>query len=295
MHPRHLVVTISIFLGALIGLTLSSAVPVATAAPSGYKIPFFGKSVITNGPGEGLHTGRSAEAIDYTPGGGWWSYVAATQAGTVVFSRNLADGFGRAIVIRHDNGTYSYYAHLSQRSVNEGDVVYRGQTIGVVGNTGCAPQGCGIHLHFESRTGVAEPVTENNLYNSGTAAWIRDIKGNGWFPWYPNAARNSGLVVYSPGYRSGECNGTGALIVIWPKPSEISGGSYVDGFSYQFSTSVATVPDTIVDGNREDGSASTNIGIGVKHYFHLRVKDTSGNWSASDYHTVHAGSYCRNR
>jgi hypothetical protein len=281
----------------LIGLAMSSAVPVATAAPSGYKIPFFGKSVITNGSGEGLHTGRSAEAIDYTPRGGW-SYIAATQAGTVVFSRNLTGGFGGVIVIRHSSGNYSYYAHLSQRNVVENAVVSRGQTIGVVGNTGCGgpPLNCGVHLHFESRTGVVEPVTETNLYNTGNADWVRDIKGNGWFPWYPNAARNSGLVAYSPGYPSGECTANPApLTVIWPKPSEITGGTYIAGFSYEFSTSVTTIPDTTMDGNREDGSASTNIGIGVKHYFHLRVKDTSGNWSASDYHTVHAGSYCRNR
>ena len=70
------------------------------------------------------------------------------------------------------------------------------------------------------------------MYNTGAADWVRDIKGNGWFPWYPNADRNSGLVAYSPGYPSGECNSTGVLTVIWPKPSEISGGPYIDGFSY---------------------------------------------------------------
>jgi murein DD-endopeptidase MepM/ murein hydrolase activator NlpD len=233
MRPRHLIFTTSILLGALIGLVMSGALPVATAAPSGYKIPFFGKSVITNGPEEYLHTGRSAEAIDYSPRGGW-SYIAATQAGTVVFSTDLrpATGFGQVIVIKHnDSGTYSYYGHLSSRSVSVGNVVYRGQTIGVVGNTGCGS--CGIHLHFESRTGVVEPVTVDTLYNTGAAAWVRDIKGNGWFPWYPNPARNSGLVAYSPGYPSGECTANPApLTVIWPKPSEITGGTYIAGFAH---------------------------------------------------------------
>ena len=295
MRSRHFIATISILIGTLVGLMTSGTVPIASAAPSGYKIPFFGKSVITNGPGEGLHTGRSAEAIDYTPGNGWWSLVAATQAGTVVYSKDLATDFGKVIVIKHtDSNTYSYYAHLSSRSVSLGATVSRGQTIGIVGNSGCGT--CGTHLHFESRTGVVEPVTDYNLYNTGAAAYARDIKGNGWFPWYPNANRNSGLVVYSTNYPSGSCTGAPSdLTVIWPKPSEISGGPYIAGFSYEFSTSVTTVPDTTIDGNLEDGTAHTNVSIGINWYFHLRVKDTNGNWSAADYHTVHAGSYCRPR
>jgi murein DD-endopeptidase MepM/ murein hydrolase activator NlpD len=255
-------------------------------------MPFFGKAVISDGPGEGLHTGRSAEAIDYTPGGSWWSYVAATQSGTVVFSQNLASSFGRVIVIKHDDATYSYYAHLSQRSVNVGDAVSRGQTIGVVGNTGCGS--CGTHLHFEARMGVVEPVNEYNLYNTGTAAWIRDVKANGWFPWYPNTARNSGLIAYSPSHPKGQCIGNPYLTVIWPKASEITGGSYIEGLSWEFSASATTVPDAIVDGNGSVGSASRSLSgyNGIKWHLHLRVKDTSGNWSPGDWHIVHAGSYC---
>lgn len=106
MRTRHWVVSISIVVLTLIGLAISPTAPVAMAAPSGYQMPFFGKAVITDGPGEGLHTpgGRSAEAIDYSPGSDWWSNVAATQSGTVVFSQNLTSSFGRVIVIKHGDG-----------------------------------------------------------------------------------------------------------------------------------------------------------------------------------------------
>lgn len=293
MSRQHFVFAASILLGALLGLIVSSTAPAAMAAPAGYQIPFFGKAAITNGPGMGLHTNRSGEAIDYTPRYGWWNYVTSAQAGTVVVSRNVGEGFGHVIVIRHgDSATYSYYAHLLERYVNEGTVVSRGQNIGKVGSSGCP--GCAVHLHFESRTGVTEPVTDYNLYNTGTAVSIRDVKGNGWFPWYPTNGRDSGLVAYSPNYPKGQCVPVSAPVtVIWPKPSEISGGPYIAGFSYEFSTSVTTIPDTTLDGNREDGSASYMISIGVKWHFHMRIRDTNGNWSAGDWHTVHAGSYCR--
>jgi murein DD-endopeptidase MepM/ murein hydrolase activator NlpD len=294
MRTRHWVVSISIAVLAIISLAMSQAVPVVIAAPSGYQMPFFGKAAITNGPGMGAHTERSGEAIDYTPRYGWWSNVAATQTGTVVYSKDLATGFGRVIVIRHGDGTYSYYAHLSQRLVNLNDLVSRGQTIGVVGNTGCGD--CGTHLHFEARTGVVEPVTDSNLYNTGTKAWIRDVKGNGWFPWYEPGVvgRDSGLVAYSPSHPKGQCIGNPYLTVIWPKASEISGGSYIEGFSWEFSTSATTIPDTIVDGNGSVGSASRSLSgyNGIKWHLHLRVKQTNGNWAASDWHIVHAGSYC---
>ena len=52
------------------------------------------------------------------------------------------------MVIRHDNGTETYYAHNSSLVVSVGDKVYQGQTIAKAGSTG---RSTGVHCHFEVR------------------------------------------------------------------------------------------------------------------------------------------------
>ncbi|MFD6415604.1 M23 family metallopeptidase [Streptomyces sp. NPDC060194] len=79
--------------------------------------------------------------------------VVAAHGGTVVKAggNGAGDGpaYGNAVVIRHDNGTYSQYAHLSRVDVNVGDRVETGEHIALSGNTG---NSSGPHLHFEIRT-----------------------------------------------------------------------------------------------------------------------------------------------
>lgn len=78
--------------------------------------------------------------------------VVAAHGGTVVKAgpNGAGDGpaYGNAIVIRHGNGTYSQYAHLSRIDVRVGQVVRTGQHIARSGNTG---NSSGPHLHFEIR------------------------------------------------------------------------------------------------------------------------------------------------
>ena len=79
--------------------------------------------------------------------------VVAAHAGTVVKAggNGAGDGpaYGNALVIRHSNGTYSQYAHLSRVDVRTGQAVKTGQRIALSGNTG---NSSGPHLHFEIRT-----------------------------------------------------------------------------------------------------------------------------------------------
>jgi murein DD-endopeptidase MepM/ murein hydrolase activator NlpD len=79
--------------------------------------------------------------------------VVAAHGGTVVKAgpNGAGDGpaYGNAVVIRHGNGTYSQYAHLSKVTVRIGQVVKTGQEIARSGNTG---NSSGPHLHFEIRT-----------------------------------------------------------------------------------------------------------------------------------------------
>lgn len=78
--------------------------------------------------------------------------VEAAHSGTVVKAGPNGGGdgpaYGNAVVIKHANGTYSQYAHLSQIQVRIGEAVKTGETIALSGNTG---NSSGPHLHFEIR------------------------------------------------------------------------------------------------------------------------------------------------
>ncbi|WP_030757817.1 M23 family metallopeptidase [Streptomyces griseus] len=108
-----------------------------------------------------------ALSASYNQGGAMWAHkhsgqdfavpvgtpVKAAGAGTVVKAGPNGGGdgpaYGNAIVVRHANGTYSQYAHLSKIKVHIGQKVAAGQRIALSGNTG---NSSGPHLHFEIRT-----------------------------------------------------------------------------------------------------------------------------------------------
>jgi murein DD-endopeptidase MepM/ murein hydrolase activator NlpD len=79
--------------------------------------------------------------------------VKAVHGGTVVKAgpNGAGDGpaYGNAVVIKHKNGSYSQYAHLSKVTVEPGQHVKTGQKIGLSGSTG---NSSGPHLHFEIRS-----------------------------------------------------------------------------------------------------------------------------------------------
>ncbi|MFJ9563318.1 peptidoglycan DD-metalloendopeptidase family protein [Streptomyces fuscichromogenes] len=88
------------------------------------------------------HTGQDFAVDAGTP-------VYAVGAGRVV-AASCGDGFGNQVVLRHPDGYYTQYAHLSVINVRAGQRVSTGQRIGAAGATGNAD---GPHLHFEVRTG----------------------------------------------------------------------------------------------------------------------------------------------
>jgi murein DD-endopeptidase MepM/ murein hydrolase activator NlpD len=76
--------------------------------------------------------------------------VMATNDGTVVASSMGYKGdrkYGNVVVIEHEGGLRSLYAHLNKRHVNVGDTVSAGETIGLSGATG---RSTGPHLHLEA-------------------------------------------------------------------------------------------------------------------------------------------------
>lgn len=72
--------------------------------------------------------------------------ILAADNGRVVSAGWDNGGYGNKIVIDHGNGYRTVYAHLSSLNVSAGQVVEKGQKIGVMGSTG---RSTGIHLHFE--------------------------------------------------------------------------------------------------------------------------------------------------
>ena len=81
--------------------------------------------------------------------------VHAAASGTVSYCGNELRGFGNLVLIRHDNGYITAYAHVASIVVNRGDRVLGGQVIATSGATGdvAAPQ-----LHFEIRGLNQRPV-----------------------------------------------------------------------------------------------------------------------------------------
>lgn len=82
--------------------------------------------------------------------------VGASASGEVIIAREGGwnGGYGSYVVIRHDNGTQTLYAHMSAVHVGIGQYVSAGETIGAVGNSG---RSSGPHLHFEIRGGPRNP------------------------------------------------------------------------------------------------------------------------------------------
>lgn len=73
--------------------------------------------------------------------------IKAADGGTVTFA-GWKGTYGNLVVITHDNGTQTYYAHNSSLLVSVGEKVYQGQAIARAGSTG---NSSGVHCHFEVR------------------------------------------------------------------------------------------------------------------------------------------------
>ena len=80
--------------------------------------------------------------------------IRAAGSGTVAYVGNELKAYGNLILIRHDNGYTSAYAHADQILVHKGDHVLAGQVIGTAGATGDVEE---PQLHFELRRG-AKPI-----------------------------------------------------------------------------------------------------------------------------------------
>jgi len=121
--------------------------PAATAVVSGFMWPVGGSLNDYFGAPRGggtYHSGIDIGADSGTP-------IAAAAAGQVVLASS-GYGYGNYVIVRHDNGYETLYAHLSEIYVAQGQWVGQGEAVGTVGDTGWAT---GPHLHLEVRSGGA--------------------------------------------------------------------------------------------------------------------------------------------
>ena len=116
---------------------------------SGWQWPVPGYYTITSVFGPRIHpiTGRPGNhtGTDIAAPGG--TKILSARGGVVTIS-TYNSSYGNYVVVQHDNGISTLYAHMNSRAVSEGDVVSQGQVLGYVGTTGSST---GNHLHLEFR------------------------------------------------------------------------------------------------------------------------------------------------
>jgi murein DD-endopeptidase MepM/ murein hydrolase activator NlpD len=121
-----------------------------------YSVPYLGTYRLDGKAGTGSHAAVDIKMLMRTP-------IVSIANGLVVDVKDKPSGFGRYVVIRHDNvpsvenpeklTTYfSSYSHLDEWVVNVGDIVKKGDLIGYNGNTGTSTT---PHVHFQIDTADA--------------------------------------------------------------------------------------------------------------------------------------------
>lgn len=116
----------------------------------------FGKARVYNGSLKGYHSGTDFRAKTPLP-------IKCTNDGKVVLAKDRFYA-GNSVIVDHGHGIYSCYYHLSKFEVKKGDVVKKGQTLGLTGSTGRVT---GPHLHFAFKvSGVqVDPLQFISLMN----------------------------------------------------------------------------------------------------------------------------------
>lgn len=97
-----------------------------------------------------MHWGIDFKADTNTP-------IYATADGRVEYA-SYKSGFGRTVILNHENGYKTLYAHQNKIKARQGQRVKRGDIIGYVGSTGMST---GAHLHYEVHKGKEKlnPIT----------------------------------------------------------------------------------------------------------------------------------------
>ncbi|TCM96836.1 murein DD-endopeptidase MepM/ murein hydrolase activator NlpD [Paenibacillus sp. BK033] len=97
----------------------------------------------------GQRWGRMHKGIDMTGG----KTIMAADNGVIEFVGQKT-GYGNCIIVNHKNGYKTLYGHLKSIGVKKGQIVEKGDSLGIMGSTG---ESTGVHLHFEiTKNGVLQ-------------------------------------------------------------------------------------------------------------------------------------------
>ncbi len=118
-----------------------------TMATGTFQWPIYGR--ITSGYGTRYIFGSYSFHSGIDISGSYGAPIAAADGGKVIYAGTGTGSYwsyGKYVVIDHENGYQTIYAHCSSLNVSAGDRVYKGQTIARVGSTG---RSTGNHCHFQ--------------------------------------------------------------------------------------------------------------------------------------------------
>ena len=125
--------------------------------------------------------------------------IRAAFSGKVRMVKYERRGYGKYVVIRHENGLETVYGHLSKQIVNEDQYVEAGEPIGLGGNTG---RSTGSHLHFETRF-LGQAINPALLFDFEKQDIVADSylfrKGNNRYRRNNTSSKNVSLMASSDG------------------------------------------------------------------------------------------------
>lgn len=123
------------------------------------------------------YKGQTDTIIAHTEGKVVWIQTGQKNNKTAIGNKS----YGNAVKIKHPNGYYTLYAHLSEVNVKLGQKVKKGQKIGYMGNTG---RSFGAHLHFEVRNTKDQKINPTQYLNadlpSTKVIYYRTHHGGKW-------------------------------------------------------------------------------------------------------------------
>lgn len=133
----------------------------------------------------GMRRRRAHKGLDVKVYTGDTIYAAFDGKIRIVANQGRRVGYGKYVVIRHDNGLETIYAHLSKQLVKVDEYVKSGQPIGLGGNTG---RSFGSHLHFETRL-LGQEINPELLFDFPN----QDVTGDFYTYYSPRSKRKAAL------------------------------------------------------------------------------------------------------
>ena len=118
--------------------------PVRKAKSGGLEFSWPVKKIKINRGFKPPYRGKKHFGLDL--GGGLNTPILSSHPGVVIYAGQGYRGYGKVVIVEYDDSWATLYAHLNRIKVRAGEILGRGQVLGLMGRTG---RSTGVHLHFE--------------------------------------------------------------------------------------------------------------------------------------------------